>query len=125
MSLVHAIPIIGKIIDKIFPDKQAAAEAKLKLLELQQQGDLKELDTAANIIIAEASGEGALQRNWRPITMLTFVGLVVAHWLGFTAENLSEAQIMALLDIVKVGIGGYVVGRTVEKAVKEYKKVDK
>ena len=125
MSLVHAIPIIGKIIDKIFPDKQAAAEAKLKLLELQQQGDLKELDTAANIIIAEASGEGVLQRNWRPITMLTFVGLIVAHWLGFTAENLSEAQIMGLLDIVKIGIGGYIVGRSVEKGIKEYKKVEK
>lgn len=125
MSLVHAIPIIGKIIDKIFPDKQAAAEAKLKLLELQQQGDLKELDTAANIIIAEASGEGVLQRNWRPITMLTFVGLIVAHWLGFTAENLTEPQIMGLLDIVKIGIGGYIVGRSVEKGIKEYKKVEK
>jgi hypothetical protein len=122
MSLVAAIPVIGKIIDKIFPDKQAAAEAKLKLFELQQKGDLKELDTAANIIIAEASGEGILQRNWRPITMLTFVGLIVAHWLGFTAENLTEVQIMGLLDIVKLGIGGYVLGRSAEKIADNYKK---
>ena len=53
--------------------------------------------------------------------MLTFVGLIVAHWLGFTAENLSEGQVLALLGIVKVGLGGYVVGRSVEKGIKTWK----
>ena len=54
--------------------------------------------------------------------MLFFAGLVGAHWLGFTAENLTEPQVIALLNIVKVGIGGYVIGRSGEKIMKEYKK---
>jgi hypothetical protein len=36
--------VVGKVIDKIFPDKQQADEAKLKLLELQQAGELKQME---------------------------------------------------------------------------------
>jgi len=54
--------------------------------------------------------------------MLWFAGLVGAHWLGFTPENLSEESIARLLDIVQVGLGGYVIGRSAEKVVKEWKK---
>ncbi|WP_444917636.1 3TM-type holin [Microbulbifer sp. JMSA003] len=83
--------------------------------------DLEELKAATQVITAEASGESWLQRNWRPVTMLTFVGLIVAHWVGWTAENLSEDQTLALLEIVKIGLGGYVVGRSAEKAMKAWK----
>jgi hypothetical protein len=38
------LSIGSKIIDKIFPDKQAAEAAKIKLFELQQQGEFKQLD---------------------------------------------------------------------------------
>ena len=53
--------------------------------------------------------------------MLTFVGLIVAHWLGFTPDNLPSEQVMALLDIVKIGLGGYVVGRSAEKVATVWK----
>ena len=54
--------------------------------------------------------------------MLTFVSLIVAHWLGFTAENIEEEEVIMLLEIVKIGLGGYVLGRSGEKIMKEYKK---
>jgi len=54
--------------------------------------------------------------------MLVFVGLVVAHWLGFTAPNISEQTVSDLLAIVQVGLGGYVIGRSGEKIVKEWKR---
>lgn len=112
---------VTNIIDKLIPDPQAAAQAKLKLTEMGQRGELAELDGAVKVITAEAQGGGWLQRNWRPMVMLWFAGLVGAHWLGFTPENLSEDQIADLLDIVKVGLGGYVIGRSVEKTMKAYK----
>jgi hypothetical protein len=121
MSLSALISPITSIIDKLIPDKEAAAQAKIRLVELDQQGGLAELHGAVSIITAEASGESWLQRNWRPLTMVTFTGLIVLHWLGFTAENLPEDQIPMLLDIVKVGLGGYVVGRSAEKVMKAYK----
>ena len=53
--------------------------------------------------------------------MLWFAGLVGAHWLGFTPPNLPVEVVNNLLDIVQVGVGGYVLGRSGEKMVKAYK----
>ena len=49
--------------------------------------------------------------------MLTFVGLIVARWFGWSAPGLSEAEALALWDIVQLGLGGYVIGRSAEKLV--------
>lgn len=54
--------------------------------------------------------------------MLWFAGLVGAHWLGFTPENLSQVTVDNLLSIVQVGVGGYIIGRSGEKIMKEYKR---
>ena len=47
--------------------------------------------------------------------MLTFVALIVARWFGWAAPNLSEAEYLKLWDIVQLGLGGYVIGRSAEK----------
>ncbi len=111
-----------KIVDKFIPDKDLALKIKQEIQSEYHQFATQQLEAATQVIVSEAKGESWLQRNWRPLTMLTFTGLIVMHWLGWTAENLTEAEIVGLLDIVKIGLGGYVVGRSVEKAVKEYKK---
>jgi hypothetical protein len=113
--------LIGKVIDKAFPDKTEANKLKAavdrELISLSAQ----ELQSATAIITAEASGESWLQRNWRPLLMLWFAGLVGAHWLGYTPSNLPESVVNNLLDIVQVGIGGYVVGRSAEKGIRAWK----
>ncbi len=114
-------PIFG-VIDKAVTDKDLAQQLKHEIQSDLINNSAKELESAANIIIAEAQGGSWLQQSWRPITMLTFTALVVAHWLGFTAENLPEEQVLSLLEIVKVGLAGYVLGRSGEKIMKEYKK---
>ena len=78
MSIVAFLPLIGTVLDKIFPDPETAGEAKLKLLELQMSGDLKVLEEASTIITAEANSEHWLVAAWRPITMLVFV-LIIAR----------------------------------------------
>lgn len=118
--IVPALEFIGRAIDKIFPNKEEAEKLKAQITLEAMRGDAKELDSATQIIIAEASGESWLQRNWRPILMLWFAGLVGAHWLGYTPSNLGEETVLMLLSIVKVGIGGYVLGRSGEKMVKAY-----
>jgi hypothetical protein len=111
------IELVGKIIDKVFPDKAAADAAKLKLLELQMNGELAELTQRSDIIKTEAASEHWLAATWRPIMMLTFGGLIVARWFGWAAPDLTEAEYLKLWDIVQLGIGGYVVGRSAEKIV--------
>ena|SRR5690606_5913860 len=127
------IPILGtaitsiigglfNVIDKSVEDKDQAAQIKAKLQEMAMAGQLKELESAAQIIVAEAQGESWLQRNWRPLTMLTFVALVVSTWLGFAAPGLNHDLEILLFEIIQVGLGGYVIGRSAEKIIKEYKK---
>lgn len=114
--------VVNNVVDKIAPDAGMAEKLKFEITAALINADDKALEQQAAVIIAEAQGESWLQRSWRPIAMLTFVGLIVAHWLGYTAPNLPPEQVIALLDIVKVGLGGYVLGRSAEKVMKEYKK---
>lgn len=114
--------LIGTAIDKAIPDKDEAERLKVQVTLEAMKHDNSELQGAVDIIKAEAQGDSWLQRNWRPILMLWFAGLVGAYWLGFTPENLPPSAIDGLLDIVQIGIGGYVLGRSGEKIMKEYKK---
>ena len=124
-------PITG-LIDKIHTSdeeklelqkdiKKIEAELSFKLLDYQ-----KELIQAqSKIITAEAQGESWLQRNWRPIVMLTLVGLVVSYFFGLAPEYLINNPdiVEELFSIVKIGLGGYVIGRSAEKGIREWKKI--
>lgn len=123
-----ALPIIGgiveaglKILDKVIPDPAAKAAAQLELMRLHQEGDLKELDAAMQIIVAEATSEHPLTSQWRPITMLTFVAIVANNYLLYPYLSLiwEAAPLLPLPEdlwaLIKIGLGGYVVGRSVEK----------
>tara|TARA_R100001510_G_scaffold28655_1_gene25336 strand:+ start:462 stop:845 length:384 start_codon:yes stop_codon:yes gene_type:complete len=116
-------PVAGavfKTIDKVVDNKGEASKLKAKVQEKIIAGELAELEGAAKTIQIEAQG-GFLQRNWRPIMMLVFAGLMVAHWFGFTAPNIPESVQNSLLNIILVGIGGYTVGRSAEKVADRFK----
>lgn len=117
MSLLALLPLVGNIIDKVIPDPQAQSDAKLKMLEMAQKGELTELSERASIVREEAKSEHWLAATWRPILMLTFGGLIVARWLGWSAPGITEAEILKLWDIVELGLGGYVIGRSAEKII--------
>ena len=120
--LTAGLDLGGKLIDRLFPNQADKDAARLKLLELQQSGELAELNAQAGIGMAEAKSEGFLASSWRPILMLTFGALIVARWLGFAAPDLAEAEYMKLWDIVQLGLGGYVIGRSAEKVVPDIAK---
>ena len=120
-ALIPAITsLLGTAIDKAVPDRDAAEKLKADVTLAVLKQNNSELEGAVKIITAEAQGESWLQRNWRPLLMLWFAGLVGAHWLGFTPPNLPESVVINLLDIVQVGVGGYVLGRSAEKVTKAY-----
>jgi len=75
----------------------------------------------SNVIVAEAQGDSWLQRNWRPITMLTFTALVVMRWLGWTETSITQEVELKLWEIIKIGIGGYIAGRSIEKITDKWK----
>lgn len=57
---------VTSIIDKVIPDQNAKAEAKIKLLELQQSGELKLVETQLSAIIAEAQSSDPWTSRARP-----------------------------------------------------------
>lgn len=89
--------------------------------------EARELEAKAGNIQAEAKGESFLQRNWRPITMLMFAYIVfnnyiLAPYAGCFIDNFPTLPLSDdLWDLLKLGIGGYVVGRSAEKIAKSIK----
>lgn len=126
MSFLPFLDIGLKLIDKVIPDPIEKTKAKALLLEQQQAGNLQEMDASMKVILAEASGS-YIQRNWRPITMLTFVFIIANNYILYPYLSLfwSAAPVLELppemWNLLNIGLGGYVVGRTVEKTMKNYK----
>ncbi|MGA0895611.1 MAG: 3TM-type holin [Ilumatobacteraceae bacterium] len=115
--ITAVLGIGGKLIDRLWPDPEQRAQAQLALMELAQKGELTELVERASIVKAEAQSDHWLAATWRPVLMLTFGALIVARWFGWAAPNLTEAEYLKLWDIVELGLGGYVIGRSAEKIV--------
>lgn len=120
MTMIQALipalaPIIGQIVGSLFPDptEKAKAEAEAMRQLLAHQGEIEA--AAAKIIQTEAASTHWLAANWRPLTMITFTALIVARWMGWVAPNISEAEYLKLWSIIEFGLGGYVIGRSVEK----------
>ena len=108
------------IIDDVVEDKDEANKLKFQIQKQLLESKSTELEAQAKIVLAEAQGSW-LQRNWRPMLMVTFAGLVVAHWFDLTASNIPESVQNSLLNIVMVGVGGYVAGRSAEKVADKWK----
>ena len=108
------------IVDDVVEDKDEANKLKFEIQSRLIESKSQEMESAAKIVLAEAQGSW-LQRNWRPLLMVTFAALVVAHWFGFTASNIPESVQNSLLNIVMIGVGGYVVGRSGEKIAEKFK----
>lgn len=49
--------------------------------------------------------------------MISFGLLIIARWFGLTSPSISETEALKLWEIVQWGIGGGVIGRSLEKTV--------
>ena len=107
------------------------AKVEQKLLDLQDKAQdvgQRLFEVQGDIVKAEAQGESWLQRNWRPVLMMSIVAIVVNNYIlvpygqMFFPGNVAVLDLPpALWDLMKIGVGGYVVGRTGEKVVKTWK----
>lgn len=118
--LSAAVKPVTDLVDELHTSDEEKGQIKHAMLTLQNEmssqvlaleGQL--LAARSSIINTEASGESWLQRNWRPITMLTFLVLVVLDAFGLTQFRLAgEAW-----TLLQLGLGGYVLGRSAEKII--------
>lgn len=121
------IPAVTTILDKIIPDPQAAAEAKLKALEMAQKGELAALEADMKLAMgqleinkAEATTD-TFRGGWRPFAgwvcgvglCYTFLIRPILPWLVTVAggtdvppmPNIDTESLMVLL-MGMLGLGG-------------------
>lgn len=133
MTWTALLPSLFDLVGKIIPDPAAKAEAQLKLLELQEAGELRWLEAAVQTQIAqielnktEAQSLSRFNSGWRP-----FIGWVcgaalvyqylVRPILTWVAALAGHPDIIApeldLGDIITIMLGMLGLGtlRTVEK----------
>lgn len=109
----------GSIIDNLTTSDSEKSNAKKELTEVVLNS-LNNLQNAQKeIILAEAKGSW-LQRSWRPIVMLSFAFIVVyAYFIEPAFLNavkpINESLNENFWALLKLGLGGYVVGRSAEK----------
>ena len=107
--------------------EQGLAEAQNQLTNSVIKYHENEIEQKASIIRAEAQGDSWIQKSWRPITMLVFVFIIANNYILFPYISLFGGKATALAippdmwSLLKIGLSGYVVGRSVEKSIKAYK----
>ena len=106
---------VGNVIDKLFTSEEERIKAKNEVFKVLQEQQLELQKLQTEVILAEANGNW-LQRSWRPILMLAFGFIVI--YVKFIAPlfNLPIPPLEnEFWNLLQLGIGGYVVGRSVEK----------
>jgi hypothetical protein len=116
---------VSDLIDNLFTSDEERLEAKRKIFDVLKQKELELQQLQTEVIVAEAKGNW-LQRSWRPILMLAFGFIVV--YCKFIAP-LFDLKIPELenefWNLLQIGIGGYVIGRTGEKMMRSYSETKK
>lgn len=126
------IPMLGSIVDKLLPDPAAAAEAKLKIMQMAQTGELAQLTADTELAKGqmevnrvEAASTSLFVSGWRPFVgwicgiamgfkyiggpLLTMVAQIVGHPIELPVIDSSELWPILL---GMLGLGAY---RTAEK----------
>jgi hypothetical protein len=130
ITLSGIFGIGNQLIDKLFPDPTAKAQAQLELLKMQQAGELDEMRTQLSAIIAEANSADP----WTSRAMPSFLYVVYILQLWSTPMGLVTVFAPDAADKFTLGFGkwmqalpepiltlfgvvmtGYVAGRSWEK----------
>ena len=124
---------VGDIIEKFVADPTKKQEAMLEIEKMNTSVTNKLIDFGSTLVQEQASviraeiGAGGLKAIWRPLVMLMFAFIIFNNYIlypymqaifGWAVEVSTPPD---LWDLMKIGLGGYVVGRSVEQTAKHWK----
>jgi uncharacterized membrane protein (DUF106 family) len=124
MFPLDAILGIGnKLIDHFFPDAKQAEEAKLKLLEMQQNGQLAQLNADVSEqqeltkrLEADMTSDSWLSKNIRPMTLIAILaGYFIFAGLSAAKIDVNSEYVQLLGQWGMLIMSFYFGGRTLEK----------
>ena len=126
MFPIGAILDIGsKLVDKFFPDPAQAEQAKLKLLEMQQNGELAQLNAEVaeqheltERLKADMGSDSWLSKNIRPMALIAILaGYFVFAMMSAFGHDANEAYVELLGQWGMLIMSFYFGGRTLEKII--------
>ena len=117
------LDIGGKILDKVFPDPAQAEQAKLKLLEMQQNGELAKLNAdvaeaheLTERLKADMGSDSWLSKNIRPMVLifilLAYTGFAIASMFDYETRG-NYVELLGNWGMVVMSF--YFGGRSAEK----------
>jgi hypothetical protein len=117
------LDIGGKILDKVFPDPAQAEQAKLKLLEMQQNGELAQInaDIAEQQELtkrqqADMASDSWLSKNIRPLSLIAlFCAYIMFALMSAAGIDTNEQYTMLLGQWGQLAFGFYFGSRGLEK----------
>jgi len=128
-------PIVSNVLDRILPEdanKRMEVEREISAAMMQNSAAIEQ--AAASVIKAEAESEHKITATWRPILMLTITAIVGWNYLFAPLVELAVRMFAGdqvplsiplpeeLWNLLMIGVGGYVVGRSGEKIAKNIKR---
>lgn len=113
---------VQSIVERVVPDPAAQIAAKEQLATLYMQGDIARMTAQAGVITAEAASLNKLTSSWRPCLMYVFMLIIINNYIlapyfqAMFHVGISLTIPPDMWELLKLGVGGYVVGRSAEKA---------
>jgi uncharacterized membrane protein (DUF106 family) len=124
MLPIAALLDVGmKVLDKVLPDPEARARAQVALLEMQQKGELAQIqaDTAeqqelTKRLEADMTSDSWLSKNIRPLTLVAiFTGYFMFAMMSAFGYEANEEYVTLLGSWGMLVMSFYFGGRTMEK----------
>ena len=122
--------LIAKTVDKAVPDKDLKEKLKHEINTQLLTSGTDEMKAASKIILAEAQSGSWLTSSWRPALMWICIIVIFNNFILMPFANaiFGTSLILEIPDpmwnLLTIGIGGYIAGRSGEKIAQKWKEKD-
>jgi len=113
------------LVDELHTSEEEKQTLKNHLFAMQAELSVKVLDyearlieSQASVIKAEATADSWITRSWRPIVMLMFAFIIAWNYIIAPITGVASLPTpVELWSLMKLGLGGYIIGRSAEKVL--------
>ena len=114
--VTNVVDAVSRFVDRLTLPAREKKQLETDLQKLIQEIERDLVQARASIVVEETRGNW-LQRSWRPLVMLTFATIVLVGTF-INVPILSDTS--RFWDLLEIGLGGYVVGRSGKKIMQAF-----
>lgn len=125
-AITAILGILGPLLEKVLGDVDKAEEVRASIEEALIANQTQIYESMGQVMSADAQSESWLTRNLRPMAGFSSLAMI---WLTLLSAPFGYSKLFInafnsipepMWNLTMVSIGGYILARGVEKAVKNY-----